>query len=202
MRLSFYGHGRWCPCVPERRILLYVMAMAGGVILAAAWPDAGVLTMLAAASAGMLSGVIALLWGSASACPVPAGGEPVARPQICRCRYDRCLWRHLMACVLAGLARDRLQCRTGGGRNPACRDNGAGGLGELVAAARIGRAACRAGLPGGTAGRLLVMQRGKGHFADLPLAPPRAPVLARQWLRSDFVCVVSCRRAGAGSLRC
>ncbi|MGB1710213.1 MAG: hypothetical protein ACPHIV_04245, partial [Candidatus Puniceispirillaceae bacterium] len=45
--------------VPERRILLYVMAMAGGVILAAAWPDAGVLTMLAAASAGMLSGVIA-----------------------------------------------------------------------------------------------------------------------------------------------
>lgn len=35
------------------------MAMAGGVILAAAWPDAGVLTMLAAASAGMLSGVIA-----------------------------------------------------------------------------------------------------------------------------------------------
>ena len=45
--------------VPERRILLYVMAMAGGVILAAAWPDAGVLTMLAPASAGMLSGVIA-----------------------------------------------------------------------------------------------------------------------------------------------
>ena len=45
--------------VPERRILLYVLAMAGGVILAAAWPDAGVLTMLAAASAGMLSGVIA-----------------------------------------------------------------------------------------------------------------------------------------------
>ena len=35
------------------------MAMAGGVILAAAWPDAGVLTMLAAASAGMLSRVIA-----------------------------------------------------------------------------------------------------------------------------------------------
>ena len=35
------------------------MAMAGGVILAAAWPDAGVLTMLAAVSAGMLSGVIA-----------------------------------------------------------------------------------------------------------------------------------------------
>lgn len=33
--------------------------MADGVILAAAWPDAGVLTMLAAASAGMLSGVIA-----------------------------------------------------------------------------------------------------------------------------------------------
>ena len=45
--------------VPERLILLYVMAMAGGVILAAAWPDAGVLKMLAAASAGMLSGVIA-----------------------------------------------------------------------------------------------------------------------------------------------
>ena len=45
--------------VPERRILLYVMAMAVGVILAAAWPDAGVLTMLAPASAGMLSGVIA-----------------------------------------------------------------------------------------------------------------------------------------------
>jgi hypothetical protein len=44
--------------VPERRILLYVLAMAGGVILAAAWPDAGVLTMLAAASAGMLSGAI------------------------------------------------------------------------------------------------------------------------------------------------
>jgi len=35
--------------VPERRILLYVMAMAGGVILAAAWPDAAVLKMLAAA---------------------------------------------------------------------------------------------------------------------------------------------------------
>jgi hypothetical protein len=46
------------PLVPERLILLYVMAMAGGVILAAAWPDAGVLTMLAAASAGMLSGAI------------------------------------------------------------------------------------------------------------------------------------------------
>ena len=45
--------------VPERRILLYVMAIASGVILAAAWPDAGVLTMLAAASAGMLSRVIA-----------------------------------------------------------------------------------------------------------------------------------------------
>ena len=45
--------------VAERRILLYVMAIAGGVILAAAWPDAGVLTMLAAVSAGMLSGVIA-----------------------------------------------------------------------------------------------------------------------------------------------
>ena len=45
--------------VPERRILLYVIAMAGGVILAAAWPDAGVVTMLAAASADMLSGVIA-----------------------------------------------------------------------------------------------------------------------------------------------
>jgi hypothetical protein len=44
--------------VSERRILLYVMAMAGGVILAAAWSDAGVLTMLAAASAGMLSGAI------------------------------------------------------------------------------------------------------------------------------------------------
>jgi len=44
--------------VPERLILLYVMAMAGGVILGAAWPDAGVLTMLAAASAGMLSGAI------------------------------------------------------------------------------------------------------------------------------------------------
>ena len=43
--------------VPERRILLYFMAMAGGVILAAAWTDAGDLTMLAAASAGMLSGV-------------------------------------------------------------------------------------------------------------------------------------------------
>ena len=45
--------------IPERRILLYVMAMPGGVILAAAWPDAGFLTMLAAASAGMPSGVIA-----------------------------------------------------------------------------------------------------------------------------------------------
>ena len=45
--------------VPERRILLYVLAMAGGVILDAAWPDADVLTMLAAASAGMLSGAIA-----------------------------------------------------------------------------------------------------------------------------------------------
>ena len=45
--------------VPERRILLHVMDMAGGVILAAAWPNAGVLTMLAAASADMLSGVIA-----------------------------------------------------------------------------------------------------------------------------------------------
>ena len=39
------------------------MAMAGGVILAAAWPDAGVLTMLAAASAGMLSGAIAFRGG-------------------------------------------------------------------------------------------------------------------------------------------
>ena len=45
--------------VLERRILLYVMAMAGGVILAAAWPEVVVLTMLAAASAGMLCGVIA-----------------------------------------------------------------------------------------------------------------------------------------------
>ena len=45
--------------VPERRILLFVMALPGRVTLAAAWPDAGVLTMLAAASAGMLSGVIA-----------------------------------------------------------------------------------------------------------------------------------------------
>ena len=35
------------------------MAMPGGVILAAAWPDAGFLTMLAAASAGMPSGVLA-----------------------------------------------------------------------------------------------------------------------------------------------
>ena len=35
------------------------MAMAVGVILAAAWSDAGVLKMLAAASTGMLSGVIA-----------------------------------------------------------------------------------------------------------------------------------------------
>ena len=54
--------------VPERRILLYVMAMAGGVILAAAWPDAGVLTMLAAASAGMLSGVIAFRGYTAYLC--------------------------------------------------------------------------------------------------------------------------------------
>ena len=45
--------------VPERRILLYIMAMAGGVVLTAAWPDAGVLRMLAAALAGILSGVIA-----------------------------------------------------------------------------------------------------------------------------------------------
>ena len=46
--------------VPGRRILRYVMAMAGSITLAAAWPDVGVLTMFAAASAGMLSGVIAL----------------------------------------------------------------------------------------------------------------------------------------------
>ena len=46
--------------VPERRILLYVMAMAVGVILAAAWPDASVLTMLAATAAcrcGSLAGL-------------------------------------------------------------------------------------------------------------------------------------------------
>ena len=54
------------------------MAMAVGVILAAAWPDAGVLKMLAAASAGMLSVVIAFrghtdyLWRV-------GGGELVAR---------------------------------------------------------------------------------------------------------------------------
>ena len=35
------------------------MAMAVGVILDVAWPDAGVLKMLVAASAGMRSGVIA-----------------------------------------------------------------------------------------------------------------------------------------------
>ena len=35
-----------------------VMAMAGGVILAAAWPDAGVFTIPAAASAATLSGVM------------------------------------------------------------------------------------------------------------------------------------------------
>ncbi len=57
--------------VPERRILLYFMAMPGGVILAAAWPDAGVLTMLAAASAGMLSRVIAFR-GHAD-CPCRSG---------------------------------------------------------------------------------------------------------------------------------
>ena len=45
--------------VPERRILLYVMAMAGGVIFAAAWPDASVFMRLAAASAATLFGVMA-----------------------------------------------------------------------------------------------------------------------------------------------
>ena len=45
--------------VPERRILLYVMAVAGGVIFAAAWSDANVFMRLAAASAATLFGVMA-----------------------------------------------------------------------------------------------------------------------------------------------
>ena len=44
--------------VPERRILLYVMAMAGGVILAAAWPDdAAVGGMIAGLAYVLLSGM-------------------------------------------------------------------------------------------------------------------------------------------------
>ena len=78
--------------VPERRILLYVMAMAGGVILAAAWPDAGVLTMLAAASAGMLSGVIAFRGHADYPC---RSGVPLFS--------------------LAGLQRDNYLLRVGGG---------------------------------------------------------------------------------------
>ena len=46
--------------VPERRILLYVMAMAGGVIFAATWPDVSLSMRLAAASAAMLFGGMAL----------------------------------------------------------------------------------------------------------------------------------------------
>ena len=68
------------------------MAMAGGVILAAAWPDAGVLTTLAAASAGMLSGVIAFR-GHAD----------------CPCRSGVPLFR------LAGLQRDNYLLRVGEG---------------------------------------------------------------------------------------
>ena len=78
--------------VPERRILLDVMAMAGGVILAAAWPDAGVLTMLAAVSAGMLSGVIAFRGHADYPC---RGGVPLFS--------------------LAGLQRDNYLLRVGGG---------------------------------------------------------------------------------------
>ena len=78
--------------VPERRILLYVMAMAGGVILAAAWPDAGVLTMLAVASAGMLSGMIAFRGQADYPC---RNGVPLFS--------------------LAGLQRDNYLLRAGGG---------------------------------------------------------------------------------------
>ena len=78
--------------VPERRILLYVIAMAGGVILAAARLDAGVLIMLAPASAGMLSGVIAFR-GQAD--------------YLCRCSMP--------LFGLAGLQRDNYLLRVGGG---------------------------------------------------------------------------------------
>ena len=64
--------------VPERRILFYVMAMAGGVILAAAWPDASVLTMLAAAAACLCSAspgcsgtTTCCVWAGANWSPVP-----------------------------------------------------------------------------------------------------------------------------------
>ena len=76
----------------ERRILLYVMVMAGGVILAAAWSDAGVLTMPAAASTGMLSGVIAFRGHADYPC----------RSGV-----------HLFS--LAGLQRDKYLLRVGGG---------------------------------------------------------------------------------------
>ena len=69
------------------------MAMAVGVILAAAWPDAGVLKMLAAASAGMLSRVIAFR-GHAD----------------CPCRSGVPLFS------LAGLQRDNYLLRVAGGQ--------------------------------------------------------------------------------------
>ena len=68
------------------------MAIAGGVILAAAWPDAGVLTMLAAASAGMLSGVIAF-----------------------RGHADYPCRSGVLLFSLAGLQRDNYLLRVGGG---------------------------------------------------------------------------------------
>ena len=45
--------------ISERLILLNVMAIAVGDILIAAWPEVGVLAMLAVASAAIMSGVIA-----------------------------------------------------------------------------------------------------------------------------------------------
>ena len=68
------------------------MAMAGGGILAAAWPDAGVLTMLAAASAGMPSGVTAF-----------------------RGHADYPCRSGVLLFSLAGLQRDNYLLRVGGG---------------------------------------------------------------------------------------
>ena len=78
--------------VPKRRILLYSMAKAGGVILAAAWLDAGVFTMLAAASAGMLIGAI-----------------------VFRGHADYPCHSSMPLFSLAGLQRDKYLLRVGGG---------------------------------------------------------------------------------------